>query len=73
MGARGEGAVKLVDHGALRGPPRRAPRGLVRKCADASRVLFFHDVSKNHTRQWCSMGSCGNCYEVSAFRSRTGR
>jgi predicted RNA-binding Zn ribbon-like protein len=46
---------------------------LVRKCADAACVLFFHDVSKNHARQWCSMENCGNRHKVSAFRSRGAR
>jgi predicted RNA-binding Zn ribbon-like protein len=35
-------------------------RGLVRQCgADDCRWLFL-DTSKNRTRQWCSMRSCGN-------------
>jgi predicted RNA-binding Zn ribbon-like protein len=35
-------------------------RGLVRECgADDCRWLFL-DTSKNRSRQWCSMQSCGN-------------
>jgi predicted RNA-binding Zn ribbon-like protein len=32
----------------------------IRRCANHDCVLHFYDVSKNGTRRWCSMTSCGN-------------
>ena len=32
----------------------------------------FHDTSKNRSRHWCSMQSCGNRAKVRAFRARQG-
>ncbi len=43
---------------------------LVRKCEDASCVLFFHDTTKNHKRRWCRMETCGNRNKVQAYRAR---
>ncbi len=34
--------------------------GRIRRCAHPDCVLHFHDTSKNGTRRWCSMASCGN-------------
>lgn len=33
---------------------------LVKGCENPGCVLFFYDTSKNHTRRWCSMATCGN-------------
>jgi len=30
----------------------------------------FHDTTKNHSRAWCSMQSCGNRAKVKAYRAR---
>jgi predicted RNA-binding Zn ribbon-like protein len=30
----------------------------------------FYDFSRNHSRTWCSMGSCGNRAKARAYRSR---
>jgi predicted RNA-binding Zn ribbon-like protein len=35
-------------------------RRLVRQCGADDCLWLFLDTSKNHTRQWCSMQSCGN-------------
>lgn len=35
-------------------------RARLRECNAADCAWLFLDTSKNHTRQWCSMRSCGN-------------
>lgn len=42
----------------------------VKKCESKECVLYFYDVSKNHTRRWCSMTSCGNRAKAAAFYQR---
>lgn len=42
----------------------------IRKCENPNCILFFYDTSKNHSRRWCSMHSCGNRAKVAAFRER---
>ncbi len=37
-----------------------AERRLVRRCANAQCLWLFIDRSKNATRRWCDMASCGN-------------
>ncbi len=32
---------------------------------------FFLDTSKNHSRRWCDMATCGNRAKVRRFRART--
>lgn len=44
--------------------------GLVRRCDNPECVLYFHDVSKNHARRWCSMNLCGNRRKVAAHQQR---
>ncbi|MBF6436003.1 CGNR zinc finger domain-containing protein [Nocardia cyriacigeorgica] len=34
--------------------------GRIRQCAHPDCVLFFYDTSKNGTRRWHSMATCGN-------------
>ncbi len=43
---------------------------LVRRCQNEACTLFFLDVTKNHTRRWCSMQSCGNRAKVAAHYQR---
>ncbi len=43
---------------------------LVRRCGNPDCVLFFYDATRNHRRQWCAMGTCGNLMKVRAFRKR---
>jgi predicted RNA-binding Zn ribbon-like protein len=38
----------------------KGTRGNVRRCANAECVWLFTDASKNATRRWCDMASCGN-------------
>jgi len=42
----------------------------VKICEGPTCALWFHDVSKNHTRRWCSMGVCGNRAKAAAHRSK---
>lgn len=32
----------------------------VGECANEACAALFYDTSRNHSRHWCSMGSCGN-------------
>ena len=38
----------------------KGARGNVRRCANSECVWLFIDASKNATRRWCAMASCGN-------------
>jgi len=38
----------------------KGARGNVRRCANSECVWLFVDASKNTTRRWCDMASCGN-------------
>jgi predicted RNA-binding Zn ribbon-like protein len=44
--------------------------GRARQCADQSCRRMFIDVSRNHSRRWCDMSSCGNRAKVRRFRQR---
>ncbi len=45
--------------------------GYLHRCANTtSCVLYFYDTTKNHRRQWCSPGVCGNRHKVAEFRKR---
>ena len=43
---------------------------LVKKCRNDAGILYFYDTTKNHARQWCSMGLCGNRMKVAAHYNR---
>ena len=43
---------------------------LVKRCEDASCVLWFSDQTKSHHRRWCSTQICGNRHKVAAYRRR---
>jgi len=43
---------------------------LVRNCEGPACTLWFHDISKNHTRRWCTMSVCGNRAKAAAHRAR---
>jgi predicted RNA-binding Zn ribbon-like protein len=51
----------------------QADLSLVRKCANPPCLRYFYDVSRNHTRRWCSMGVCGNRAKVAAYHHRSMR
>ncbi len=42
----------------------------VRNCEGPTCTLWFHDVSKNHTRRWCTMSVCGNRAKAAAHRAK---
>lgn len=43
---------------------------LVRNCEGQTCTLWFHDVSKNHARRWCTMAVCGNRAKAAAHRAK---
>ena len=43
---------------------------LIRRSGNPDCVLCFYDATRNHRRQWCAMGTCGNLMKVRAFRRR---
>ena len=61
LGSVAEAAADLLSN---------APLHLVRRCGNPDCVFFFFDSTRNHRRQWCSMGTCGNLMKVRAFRRR---
>jgi predicted RNA-binding Zn ribbon-like protein len=44
---------------------------LVRDCGDPTCRWLFLDVSKNHTRRWCDMKTCGNRMKARRHHART--
>lgn len=42
----------------------------VKPCKNHKCILWFHDISQNHTRNWCSMAICGNRAKAAAYRER---
>ncbi len=48
----------------------RADFRRVKNCEGPTCTLWFHDVSQNHTRRWCSMAVCGNRAKAAAHRAR---
>lgn len=45
-------------------------RARVRQCGGLECGWLFLDTSRNHSRQWCDMGDCGNLAKVRRFRQR---
>lgn len=43
----------------------------VKKCVNPNCSIIFCDSSKNNTRSWCSMQSCGNLAKARAFYKRS--
>lgn len=49
----------------------RGPLNRVKQCPDAAGCgWLFIDTSKNRSRTWCSMKTCGNAAKVKRFRER---
>lgn len=42
----------------------------VKNCEGPTCTMWFNDVSKNHTRRWCSMAICGNRAKAAAHRAK---
>jgi predicted RNA-binding Zn ribbon-like protein len=55
-------AVELMEHG---------PLDRVKECGADDCGWLFLDTSKNRSRQWCSMQTCGNVSKVRRFRERS--
>lgn len=43
---------------------------LIKRCGNHACILYFHDISRNHARRWCSMDLCGNRTKVAAHYQR---
>ena len=61
LGALAEAAADLLSNRDF---------SLVKKCKNSTCILYFYDTTKNHTRNWCSMGLCGNRMKVAAHYRR---
>lgn len=46
------------------------PLDRLKQCPGDDCAWLFVDVSRNRSRQWCSMATCGNTAKVRRFRSR---
>jgi predicted RNA-binding Zn ribbon-like protein len=42
----------------------------IKKCENPECPAHFYDTSKNHSRRWCSMASCGNVMKARAYYRR---
>ncbi|HFD12091.1 MAG TPA: hypothetical protein ENJ32_06455 [Crenotrichaceae bacterium] len=42
----------------------------VKACEGATCTLWFLDVSKNHSRRWCTMAICGNRAKAAQYRAK---
>jgi predicted RNA-binding Zn ribbon-like protein len=51
----------------------RLDRSRVRRCANGRCILLYHDTTKNRSRRWCDMATCGNRAKASAHYHRTRR
>ncbi|MEU8133994.1 CGNR zinc finger domain-containing protein [Streptodolium elevatio] len=49
---------------------RTADPARIRRCANPECTLWFHDVSRNGRRRWCSMTGCGNRAKARAHYAR---
>jgi predicted RNA-binding Zn ribbon-like protein len=48
-------------------------RALLRECSDDTCAWLFVDRTKNHTRRWCEMETCGNRAKQARLRQRMKR
>jgi predicted RNA-binding Zn ribbon-like protein len=51
----------------------RGELGRVRRCAGNRCNRVFFDASKNGSRRWCAMSTCGNRAKATRFRTKTRR
>jgi predicted RNA-binding Zn ribbon-like protein len=49
----------------------RGELGRVRTCANPACARVFLDVTRNGSRRWCAMGTCGNRAKAQRFRAKT--
>jgi len=50
---------------------RTWPRWRIKSCAHPDCILWFLDTSRNGSRKWCDMRTCGNRYNVQRHYERT--
>lgn len=43
---------------------------LIKRCNNPLCVRYFYDTTRNHSRRWCSMETCGNRIKVAAYYAR---
>jgi predicted RNA-binding Zn ribbon-like protein len=48
----------------------RGELGRVRRCANAGCAHVFYDSTRNASRRWCDMGTCGNRVKAARFRKK---
>src|SRR6266850_1944513 len=48
-------------------------RSLLRECADDTCAWLFVDRTKNHSRRWCDMNTCGTRNKMREYRERQKR
>lgn len=48
----------------------RLDRARIRRCESERCVLLYHDTSRNRSRRWCDMASCGNRAKAAAHYRR---
>ena len=48
-------------------------RSLLRECADDTCAWLFIDRTKNHSRRWCEMNTCGTRNKMREYRERQKR
>lgn len=56
-----QSAAELLCNGDL---------SLVKRCTNPCCSLYFYDTSKNHSRRWCSMDTCGSRMKMAAYYQR---
>jgi predicted RNA-binding Zn ribbon-like protein len=56
-----ESAAELLAHGDL---------SLLKRCENPACVLHFYDRTKNRSRRWCSMETCGSRIKAAAYYRR---
>ena len=61
IGRLAESAADLLANGDL---------SRLKKCENPECTLHFYDTSKNRSRRWCSMASCGNVMKARAHYRR---
>lgn len=43
---------------------------LIKRCNNPQCIRYFYDTTKNRSRRWCSMDTCGNRMKVAAYYRR---
>jgi predicted RNA-binding Zn ribbon-like protein len=49
------------------------PAEQIKECGDPTCRWLFLDTSKNHTRRWCNMKTCGNRMKARRFQAKSGQ